>query len=124
MTDIAAHVRLDNAKCDEISHDQPRWESSAGPLIEALASLSLIGVKGEASSWPGFSAGHVLLHGNEAVRRDRNRVDAAIDEKLGKIGMIARSLSAETYLGSRLMGLLDDSPDHPLDRLVLLVEEV
>src|SRR5512134_797629 len=111
MTDIAAHVRLDDAKCDEISHDQPRWGSSAGPLIESVASLSLIGVKGDASSWPGLGAGHVLLHGNEAVRRDRNRIDAAINEKLGKIGMIARSLPAETYPGSRLMGLLDDSAD-------------
>jgi hypothetical protein len=44
--------------------------------------------------YAGFSTRHVLLHGDEAVGCDRNRVDAAINEELRKIGTIARSLPA------------------------------
>ena len=39
-------------------------------------------------------------------------------------GMIARRLAAQPDLGAGLVGLADDALDHPLHRLVLLVEQL
>ena len=66
----------------------------------------------------------VFLHGDEAVGRDGYRIDAALDEERGELGIIAGRLATKTNLYSRFMRLPNEVPDLELHRLVTFVEQV
>src|SRR5690606_39256630 len=67
---------------------------------------------------------NMTLYRDKAIRRHGHRVYAAIDKKLGKLGMVARRLAAQPDLCARLMRFRDDRLDHPFHRVVLFVEQV
>ena len=72
----------------------------------------------------GLGFGHLAFYCDEAVRTNRDRVDAAFYKKLGKLGVIARSLTAQADFGADLAGLVNDARDHPFDGWVLFVKEI
>ena len=65
-----------------------------------------------------------LIDGNEAVRRHRQRVDAAFDEEACERRPVARGLAAQPRVNAARPGVGDDGADRGFNRLVLLVEQV
>jgi transcriptional regulator GlxA family with amidase domain len=71
----------------------------------------------------GLRRRHVALHVEEAVGRDRDRVDARLHQKLGEFRVVRRRLTAKPDLRPRGMGLGDGLFDHPQNRRVAFLEE-
>jgi hypothetical protein len=70
-----------------------------------------------------FGFGHALFHLDDAVRVERDGINADLDKEGGKFGIIARCLTTDAHFTSCLMGSGDKMADQTLERLVALVKQ-
>src|SRR5690242_1136927 len=71
-----------------------------------------------------FSFEDVMSSLDDRVGVQGYRVDAAFDEKFGKLGIVRRSLPADAYLFVVAAGGVYSHRDHFFDRAVSLIEQV
>ena len=66
---------------------------------------------------------HTAFDRDEAVRTHRYGIDTAFDQEGSKLRVVARRLTAQTDMCTRLVSTRNDTADHPFDRVILFVEK-